>query len=171
MGHFVGVDDKSKGIRVWYPGTRCIIVERDFYWSQDATETVQIEGETVNNNVNAKTNQHNTPASDVMNTHPAAPNTTLPSSPVKQRHQLQGRRRQLQTLRRAKPTKPPLDDAGAGGTRDRGQASEAACEFDAQGSLYALPARGSMRRTVEGRRSRLRMELKAVTGCGRADGI
>ncbi|KIY50310.1 hypothetical protein FISHEDRAFT_71917 [Fistulina hepatica ATCC 64428] len=35
---------------------------------------------------------------------------------LKQRHQLQGRRRQLQTLRRAKPTKPPLDDAGAGGT-------------------------------------------------------
>ncbi|KIY50125.1 hypothetical protein FISHEDRAFT_39514, partial [Fistulina hepatica ATCC 64428] len=33
MGHFVGVDEESKGIRVWYPGTRRVIVERDFYWS------------------------------------------------------------------------------------------------------------------------------------------
>ncbi|KIY44604.1 hypothetical protein FISHEDRAFT_46200, partial [Fistulina hepatica ATCC 64428] len=81
MDHFIGVDDESKGIRVWYPGTRRIIVECDFYWSQDANETVPIEGETTNKNANVKTNQHDASTSDMTNTHPAAPNTAIPNSP------------------------------------------------------------------------------------------
>ncbi|RDB27836.1 Retrovirus-related Pol polyprotein from transposon TNT 1-94 [Hypsizygus marmoreus] len=47
-GHFVGIDDESKGYRIYWPKKRSVTVERDVYFNKDAAlnpDNVQIEGE------------------------------------------------------------------------------------------------------------------------------
>ncbi len=51
-GCFVGFDEESKGIQVYWPGQRRVSIERDVYFDNEETlepEDVKIEGETVTN--------------------------------------------------------------------------------------------------------------------------
>src|SRR6266545_1576101 len=44
-GHWLGIDDESKGIRVWWPDTKTVGVERNVYYDNSCSSASHFEGE------------------------------------------------------------------------------------------------------------------------------
>ncbi|KIY53523.1 hypothetical protein FISHEDRAFT_68876 [Fistulina hepatica ATCC 64428] len=81
-GHFVGIGEESKGIRVWYPGTHRIVIEHDFRWSAVETEpVVHLEGERdTTGNLQQPTLPANTPGEPPADQQPPTLQLNMPGA-------------------------------------------------------------------------------------------
>lgn len=112
-GHFIGYDEESKGLRIYWAGKRRVSVERDVYPTQDdalAPETVPIEG-----GYDDDSDIHSPPvpkANSPPNTSPSpTPLTSHPSSPAQPSPP--------PTIRRLPDGLPPADENYGRGHRAR----------------------------------------------------
>ena len=70
-GRWLGIDEESKGIRVWWPDTKSVTVERNVYFDKTVSSSSRFEGEEINQ--------------EVIETRPdeplVPPETTIPTDP------------------------------------------------------------------------------------------